>query len=100
MVIGTSYFSDFLNSVLEASKVIYEAVSEDLLIHIYSHLDADGIAAGGIIGKALQRLDARFRIRITQWVDDKLIDEIIREKPPIVIFTDLGTDYASLLSKK
>lgn len=100
MVIGANCFSDFLNSVLEASKVISEAVNEDLLIHVYSHLDADGIAAGGIVGKALQRLDARFRIRITQWVDEKLIDEIIREKPQMVIFTDLGTDYASLLSKK
>lgn len=100
MVIGAACFPDFLNSVLEASKVIFEAVNEDLPIHVYSHLDADGIAAGGIVGKALQRLDARFRIRITQWVDEKLVEEIVREKPQMVIFIDLGTDYASLLSKR
>lgn len=100
MVIGTACFSDFLNSALEASKAIFEAVNEDLPVYVYSHLDADGIAAGGILGKALQRLDARFRIRITQWVDEKLVEEIVREKPQMVIFIDLGTDYASLLSKR
>jgi RecJ-like exonuclease len=58
------------------------------------------VAAAGIIGKALYRLDARFRIRITQWVDEKLVAEILREKPQMVIFSDLGSDYANLLMQK
>jgi single-stranded-DNA-specific exonuclease len=91
---------NFLNSAADAAKTILEVVKKDGFIHVFSHLDADGVAAAGIIGKALYRLDARFRIRITQWVDEKLVAEILQEKPQMVIFTDLGSDYASLLRQK
>jgi RecJ-like exonuclease len=90
----------FFDSVSNAAKTILEVVKEDGFIHVYSHLDADGVAAAGIIGKTLYRLDARFRIRITQWVDEKLVTEILQGKPQMVIFTDLGSDHASLLRQK
>ncbi|MEM2936980.1 MAG: DHH family phosphoesterase [Candidatus Bathyarchaeia archaeon] len=100
MSLNENQTAEFFNSVSKASKIILETVKEDGFIELYSHLDADGIAAAGIIGKALYRLDARFRIRITQWVNEKLVAEILQEKPQMVIFTDLGTEYASLLSQK
>lgn len=100
MALNENQIAEFINSVSKASKIILETVEEDGSIHIYSHLDADGIAAAGIIGKALYRLDARFRIRITQWVDEKLVVQALQEKPQMVIFTDLGTEYANLLSQK
>jgi single-stranded DNA-specific DHH superfamily exonuclease len=90
----------FFESVSRAAKKISEAVKEDRYIYVFSHLDADGIAAAGIVGKALYRLDAKFRVRITQWVDEKIADEILEEKPGMVIFTDLGSDYANLLRQK
>jgi RecJ-like exonuclease len=90
----------FLNSAHEAAKTILEVVKEDGFIHVFSHLDADGVAAAGIIGKALFRLDARFRIRITQWVEQKIVGEILSDKPQLVIFTDLGSGYVDLLSQK
>jgi single-stranded-DNA-specific exonuclease len=90
----------FLKSATEAAKAILETVDKDGFIHIFSHLDADGIAAAGIIGKALFRLDARFRVRITQWVDEKIIGEIIADKPQLVILTDFGSGYLELLDEK
>lgn len=87
----------FLRSVSEAAITITETVEEDGFIHVFSHLDADGIAAAGIVGKALTRLDARFRIRITHWVDDKLISEVLAERPQLAIFMDLGSGYVSSL---
>ena len=90
----------FLNSVGEAAKTILETVKEDGFIHVFSHLDADGVAAAGIIGKALFRLDARFRIRITQWVEKNIVGEILADKPQLVIFTDLGSGYVDLLNQK
>jgi single-stranded-DNA-specific exonuclease len=90
----------FFESVSRAAKKISEAVKEDRYIYVFSHLDADGIAAAGIVGKALYRLDARFRVRITQWVDEKIVDEMLEEKPGMVIFTDLGSDYANLLRQR
>jgi RecJ-like exonuclease len=90
----------FLCSADRAAKTILETVKQDGFIHVFSHLDADGIAAAGIIGKALFRLDARFRIRITQWIEDKIVGEILSDKPQLIIFTDLGSGYVDLLNQK
>ncbi|MEM3783902.1 MAG: DHH family phosphoesterase [Candidatus Bathyarchaeia archaeon] len=100
MALEEKQTASFFESVSKAAETVLEAVREDSLIHVFSHLDADGIAAAGIIGKALYRLDARFRVRITQWVDEKFVAEILEEKPQMVIFTDLGSDYANLLQQK
>jgi RecJ-like exonuclease len=90
----------FLASAAEASKVILETAQKDGFIHIFSHLDADGIAAAGIMGKTLHRLDAKFRIRVMQWVDEKIIGEIVADKPQLVILTDFGSGYLDLLNEK
>jgi single-stranded-DNA-specific exonuclease len=90
----------FLASENEAAKVILETVKKDGFILVFSHLDADGVAAAGIMGKMLNRLDARFRIRVMQWVDDKIIGEVIADKPQLVILTDFGSGYLDLLNEK
>jgi single-stranded-DNA-specific exonuclease len=90
----------FLASAAQAAEAIMETVEKDGFIHVFSHLDADGVAAAGIIGKALFRLDARFRLRVTQWVDEKIIGEIVADKPQLVIFTDFGSGYLDLLNEK
>ena len=90
----------FLASAAEASKVILDTVQKDGLIHVFSHLDADGIAAAGIMGKTLFRLDAKFRVRITPQLDEKIIDGIVADKPKLTIFTDFGSGNLDLLNKK
>ena len=100
MTLDEKQTANFFEGVSKAAETVLEAVREDSLIHVFSHLDADGIAAAGIIGKALCRLDARFRVRITQWVNEKFLAEILEEKPKMVIFIDLGSDYANLLKQK
>jgi len=100
MALDEKQITDFLDSASQAAKTILETVKENGVIHVFSHLDADGLAAAGIIGRALFRLDARFRIRITQWINDKAIEEILSEKPQLIVFTDLGSGYIDLLSEK
>ena len=90
----------FLDSATQAAKTIVETVKEDGFVHVFSHLDADGVAAAGIIGKALHRLDAKFRIRVTQWIEDKIVGEILSDKPQLIVFTDLGSGYVDLLNQK
>jgi single-stranded-DNA-specific exonuclease len=90
----------FLTSVDRAAKVIVETVENDGFIHVFSHLDADGVAAAGIMGRALFKLGARFRLRVTQWVDEKIIGEIVADKPQLIIFTDFGSGYLELLNEK
>ena len=100
MVLDETQVTNFLGSAAQAAKTILETVKEDGLIHVFSHLDADGVAAAGIIGKTLFRLDAKFRIRITQWIDEKIVGEITSEKPQLIIFTDFGSGYIDLLNEK
>ncbi len=90
----------FLAQAKEAAKVIKETVDKDGFISCFSHLDADGVAAAGIIGKMLSRLEARFRIRVMQWVDEKIITEVTGDKPQLVIMTDFGSGYLDLLNEK
>jgi RecJ-like exonuclease len=82
-----------LDSAGVAAKTILDVVKEDGFIQVFSHLDADGVAGGGIIGKMLYRLDARFRIRVTQWIGDRLAKEVLSDKPQLLIFSDLGSGY-------
>lgn len=90
----------FLNSARKAAETIQETVEEDGFIHVFSHLDADGVAAAGIIGRTLLRLDSRFRVRITQWVDEKIVGELLSDKPQLIIFNDFGSGYMELLNSK
>jgi RecJ-like exonuclease len=100
MTVQQASIERFLASAAEASKVILETVQKDGFIHVFSHLDADGVAAAGVMGKTLYRLDAKFRIRITQQLDEKIIGEIVSDKPQLVILTDFGSGYLDLLNEK
>jgi len=90
----------FLSAADKAAKMILETVKQDGFIDCFSHLDADGVAAAGIISKALYRLDARYRVRVMQWVDDKIINAILTDKPQLVVLTDFGSGYLQLLNEK
>ncbi|MGD6806410.1 MAG: DHH family phosphoesterase [Candidatus Bathyarchaeia archaeon] len=90
----------FLAQAEEAAKVINEVAAKDGFISCFSHLDADGVAAAGVVAKMLQRLGARFRIRVMQWVDDKIIAEVTADKPQLVIMSDFGSGYLDLLNEK
>jgi RecJ-like exonuclease len=96
---GESQVAGFLDSTKQAAEAIVETAEAEGLVHVFSHLDADGVAAAGIIGKALLRLDARFRIRITQWIEEKIF-EVLSDKPQLIVFSDLGSGYADLLGEK
>jgi RecJ-like exonuclease len=100
MVLDEKQVTNFLNSTAQAAETIMETAKEDGFIQAFSHLDADGVSAAGIIGKTLFRLDAKFQIKITQWIDEKIIGEIISQKPQLIIFTDFGSGYIDLLNQK
>ena len=53
----------FIDLTQQAAKKILEIVKEDAFIHVFSHLDADGVSAAGIIGKMLSRLNSKFRLK-------------------------------------
>ena len=95
-----SSIDGFLAQANVAAKAIQEVAQKDGFISVFSHLDADGVAAAGVIGKALFRLGARYRIRVMQWVDDKIVAEVSGGKPDLVILCDFGSGYLDLLTEK
>lgn len=99
MAIGEDAQEAFMNDTLEAAKTLSKHVEEDGFIHVISHLDADGLAAAGIVGKALFRLGAKFRVRIQQWVDKKIVSEITTDKPDLTVLADLGSGYLGVLNE-
>jgi single-stranded-DNA-specific exonuclease len=95
-----SSIDSFLAQANVAAKAIQEVAQKDGFISVFSHLDADGVAAAGVIGQALFRLGARYRIRVMQWVDDKIVAEVSGGKPDLVILCDFGSGYLDLLTEK
>ncbi len=100
MAVGKEQIDCLLDSASEAAKTIVKHVEEGKTIHVATHLDADGLAAAGIIGKSLLRVGATFRLRIERWLDEKTIDGLALEKLPLIIFLDLGSGYLDLLNTK
>jgi RecJ-like exonuclease len=93
-------FDALVKDASEAASLILKYVEKDEVIQIASHVDADGLAAAAIMGKSLLRLGGTFRIRVSKWVDEKVIEEIAAEKPPLTILTDFGSGYLDLLGEK
>jgi len=99
MAIAQEQFNAFTDSAQRAANLIREKAESGGFIHVVSHLDADGIAAAGIVGKALLKLGANFRIRIQQWVDEKIVESLVSDKPDLAVLSDMGSGYLELLCK-
>jgi len=88
-----------LEEAREAAEIILEHIERDDCITVFSHMDADGISAAGIMGVALSRAEARFRIRVERWLDEKVAGEIGSEKNTLPILTDMGSGYLDVLNE-
>jgi RecJ-like exonuclease len=86
-------------SVAAAAAVIVTAAATGSYIRVVSHIDADGIAAASILGRALNRAEAYFHIRTVKQLDRPLVEELASEtRSSPVIFADLGSGYLELLT--
>ncbi len=84
----------------EAANLILGHIKKGNIIHLSSHIDADGLTAAGIMGKALLRAGGKFRLRLERWMDEKVADRIAKENAALTIFTDMGSGYLDLLEEK
>jgi len=100
LAVSKEQFGAFLKNASEAAEAIKKCVENNETIHVISHFDADGLAAAGIVGKALLRLGATFRVRIEKWIDEKVTEQVTLDKPSLTIFTDFGSGYLDLLNSK
>jgi single-stranded-DNA-specific exonuclease len=94
---SASHVSEFYLSVAEAARLIQKRVDEGVTIRVVSHIDADGLTSASIIGRALHRCGAEFRIRNVKQIDPPLLEELSGEEPTPIVFTDLGSGSLELL---
>ena len=62
-------------------------------IQVYSHYDADGVAAAAIVAKALIRAGKEFRVMLFTTLNDYNMGVIRDTKAECIIVTDLGASY-------
>ncbi|MFX1344887.1 MAG: DHH family phosphoesterase [Promethearchaeota archaeon] len=63
-------------------------------INIYTHLDADGLSSGAILGKALYREKIPFQITVLRQLEKKEISKIfkkVQDYENFLIFSDFGS---------
>ena len=79
MSVSKQQVADLAKDASEAAYLILGHIEKGDIIHVSTHVDADGISAGGIMGKALFRAGAKFRIRFERWMDENVADRIAKE---------------------
>jgi len=100
MSVSKQQIADLTKDASEAANLILEHIEKGNIIHLFSHIDADGLSAAGIMGKALLRAGGKFRLRLERWMDEKVADRIAQENAALTIFTDMGSGYLDLLGER
>ncbi len=68
-------------------------------VRILTHNDADGVASGGIISAAASRMGVPFRTTVEKRLDEEILGGVASEKPRLVVLSDFGSGYLSLVGK-
>lgn len=76
--------------IIEKAREIVEFIKKHDNVHIVTHLDADGICAGAIAVKTLERLGKDFDISFVKQVDEASIEDVLNKNPDVIWFTDLS----------
>lgn len=86
--------------MLKRAREIGDIIKKTKEIHIVTHIDADGIAAGSIAFQTLGRLGKECSIEFVKQLDDEVLNNLKNENYELVWFTDLGssisTDFAEI----
>ncbi len=92
----------FLKSLREESEIPKNFPDFKKNVHIYSHLDSDGLTSAAILAFALKRANISYQLSVlpqleTQYIK-KIKDEIINYNR-FIIFSDFGTGQLEFLKK-
>ncbi len=81
--------------MLKRAEEIANIILKSKKVHIVTHIDADGIAAGAIAHETLKRLGKDSSIECVKQLDDVVLNKIANENHDLVWFTDLGSSIAT-----
>jgi len=74
---------------------VAEIIQKSKEIHIVTHIDADGISAGAIAVKTLQRLGREYSLECVKQLDEMVLKRLLNENHELVWFTDLGSGIST-----
>ncbi len=84
------------DDAMKHANVLAEKLKKEGDVHIVTHIDADGIAAGAIAKKSLDKEGINNSIQFVKQLDRKTIEEI-KDIGKLTWFTDLGSGIISEL---
>jgi single-stranded-DNA-specific exonuclease len=83
------------NDLNKAKIFFYDHIkNNESAIHIFTHLDSDGLSSGAILGKTLYREKIPFQITVLKQLEKEEIDKIakqVEEYHNFLIFSDFGS---------
>ncbi|MDK2796215.1 MAG: single-stranded-DNA-specific exonuclease, partial [Archaeoglobaceae archaeon] len=85
-----------MGSLIKKAEELSELIREQSDVLVVTHIDADGITAGSIALRALNRAGIEADIRFLKQLDKKEVEKIADEGK-FVWFTDLGSGQLSML---
>lgn len=88
-----------VEALRQTSEKIRSFVENGSEIAVVTHIDADGITSGSIIGSALARLGAKFSVRAVSDMNAHVIEKMKAESRDFYIITDLGGGWSSQLRR-
>jgi len=84
----------------ETSKILADFKKS---VHIYSHLDSDGLSSAAILAYSLRRADISYQLSVLPQLETKYIEEIKQEiisYNRFIIFSDFGTGQLEFLKNE
>jgi len=81
--------------LLKRASELGNIIKKSKQIHIVTHIDADGIAAGSIAYQTLKRLGKDFSMECVKQLDDNVLKNIENNNHELVWFTDLGSSICN-----
>lgn len=76
--------------MLTEARRIAERLREAPEVHVYAHIDADGITGAAIAVESLERAGVPAQVSFLKKLDRAAIESVRAEDPPLAWFVDLG----------
>lgn len=82
-----------LNRANIACDVLKKHISQENIVRIVSHNDADGLSAAGIIANAIKEEDGKFHVTILPRLKEEDISQLKKERYNLFVFCDMGSVF-------
>ena len=84
-----------MSLLYERAKKLADIIKKSKNVHIVTHIDADGIAAGAIALESLKRQGIEYSIECARQLDEQVLSNLIDKNYDLVWFTDLGSGISN-----